>query len=588
MILYDDKHNFLGMSSHTLSFLGYEDINDFLSMHNDFANLFVNQEGYIYNFNNFNWIDFVLYSGSANKSALIKLKNGKETKVDISIKEVYLAHDIENMKKIYSVKVFNDNFNEISNTPKTETGGLSGFSLSELVTKEPETEMVKEENIVTTTTESETATMQSPKNESFILNIADDELTSKEIVDSSLAIEDEKPQNNDFKLDFFKNEESPIEEKESISKDDFLVQNEVTSEDEKPFEFNLLKDEHVEEENIIETPSLSLQSDENTFIKDTELTSAKEEVLEDKSIKLDVVPQTITDNNFKLDFLKTDLIKEEIPEEKMSIKEESTKSANNQEIIQQIKDDIKEIDSNNSENEAPIQFDLNQPSPISFEQPQTSQVEQPIEFETNINITQEEFSNFQMKESQTSDTDDNSFTDILKGLFAGGTMAVASSAIDSNLTKEENNFAFDLKENKEEEVEEKVQVEEKIQVQEEVQVQREEIKREEPQEVSLSLSSLGLSPDDEFNLLSDFIVDTRDSIETIEQFTHTKDFDKINYALVKIKSSAEILNLNDIIDNAISMRKHCITEDSEKVTAETQRLKDNISMLEKHLEVTAI
>ena len=125
MILYDDKHKFLGMSSHTLSFLGYEDINDFLSMHNDFANLFVNKEGYIYNFDNFNWIDFVLYSGSANKSALIKLKNSKETKVDISIKEIHLAHDVNNMKKIYSVKILSDNFNEISNIPKAESSGFS-------------------------------------------------------------------------------------------------------------------------------------------------------------------------------------------------------------------------------------------------------------------------------------------------------------------------------------------------------------------------------------------------------------------------------------------------------------------------------
>jgi len=43
VILYDDKHNFLGMSSHTLGFLGYEDVGEFLSMHNDFANLFVNK-----------------------------------------------------------------------------------------------------------------------------------------------------------------------------------------------------------------------------------------------------------------------------------------------------------------------------------------------------------------------------------------------------------------------------------------------------------------------------------------------------------------------------------------------------------------
>jgi hypothetical protein len=189
-----------------------------------------------------------------------------------------------------------------------------------------------------------------------------------------------------------------------------------------------------------------------------------------------------------------------------------------------------------------------------------------------------------MKDSKTTDTG-STFTDTLKGLFAGGAVAAASSAIYNETEKEENSFAFNLKDNEQEQEQEQ---EYTLKNQIETIHTEEKSERKEPKELSLSLSSLGLSPDDEFNLLTDFIADTKESIETIEQFTHTKDFDKINYALVKIKSSAEILNLNDIIDNAISMRKHCITEDSEEVTAETQRLKDNISMLEKHLEVTAI
>ncbi len=58
--------------------------------------------------------------------------------------------------------------------------------------------------------------------------------------------------------------------------------------------------------------------------------------------------------------------------------------------------------------------------------------------------------------------------------------------------------------------------------------------------------------------------------------------------MVKIKSSAEILKLDAIIENSNSMRKHCITEDSEKVTEDTQKLKENIELFEKHLEATAI
>ena len=101
MILYDQNYNFIGMSNETLSYLGYEDLADFTSQHSDFANLLVNKEGYIYKFGNFSWIDFVLYSGSPNKSALLKLKNGDETEIKISVKEVHLTADLNGSSKFY-------------------------------------------------------------------------------------------------------------------------------------------------------------------------------------------------------------------------------------------------------------------------------------------------------------------------------------------------------------------------------------------------------------------------------------------------------------------------------------------------------
>lgn len=116
MILYDQDFNFIGMSAETLTFLGYEDLDEFTSMHADFADLFVKKEGYIHKFENFSWIHYILYSGAANKKAYVKQKNGSEVTVDITIKEVFLTDKYEGLQRVYSVKLINENFTNISKT----------------------------------------------------------------------------------------------------------------------------------------------------------------------------------------------------------------------------------------------------------------------------------------------------------------------------------------------------------------------------------------------------------------------------------------------------------------------------------------
>lgn len=88
MILYDKKCNLVGMSKAVLDFLGYEDITEFKTFVNDVADLFQNRPGYIHRFKNFSWIDYVLYSGTPNKNAILLLKNGKELEVKIDIEEI--------------------------------------------------------------------------------------------------------------------------------------------------------------------------------------------------------------------------------------------------------------------------------------------------------------------------------------------------------------------------------------------------------------------------------------------------------------------------------------------------------------------
>ena len=134
MILYDQDFNFIGMSGETLRFLGYEDIDEFTSMHADFADLFIKKEGFIYKFDNFSWIHYILYSGAPNKKAYIRHKNGTEICADISIREVFLNHSYDNLRMIYSVKLINEGFAELSKSDIQDNRSANSpeFKLSNL------------------------------------------------------------------------------------------------------------------------------------------------------------------------------------------------------------------------------------------------------------------------------------------------------------------------------------------------------------------------------------------------------------------------------------------------------------------------
>jgi HPt (histidine-containing phosphotransfer) domain-containing protein len=677
------------MSSHSLSFLGYEDIGDFLSLHNDFANLFVNQEGYIYKFDNFSWIDFVLYSGSANKKAIIRLKNNQETEVDISIKEIHLAHPLNDIKKIYSVKILSDSFHKISGMPKSnETGnftlddiggkeptatenisidtkkddfqslnltdntnqqintGIGGFSLSSLIednqSSQPDQVVEKDDFL---TTEKEEKELDTNEEKSFILNIDNEEVNSQNPQNSDIDTKDRKNEEEDIKLDFLK-ADTQKDESDFILKDpeivkeeenplkDFLLKNDDEKVEEKneetlsgknPFGFHLLKEEEVSDEtketttnsqveeeikedkqesflNLLKTENETQTDDNNlNFLQPQEESKEQERELTVDEDKKE------SESGFKLDFLKSEPEDEQTKEStqeliieesvatvtdetnkttKVEVDEKEHEEFNNRkksdEIIQQIKDDIKEIDAEYKKTNSIASEDDNQKELFST---QDATLKNEI-FSLDIQESKEEepkesINDFQIKESENIETN-RSFTSTLKGLFENSSTTTTTELKDGDST-----FEFNLKasHDSEESKEEKSPI-----IEQEVQTDMVETSTQEAsQEFNLSsLSSLGLDPEDEFDLLSDFISDAKDSIETIEQFIQTGDFDKINYALVKIKSSAEILSLDAIIENSNSMRKHCITQESEKITKDTEYLKKNINLLEKHLEATAI
>lgn len=107
MILYSKNGEFLGIGKDELSFLGFEDLDEFKSLHSDVADLFINRPGYIFKFKNFSWIDYALHSGVPKKSVIVKLKTGNEAESSLSIKEIFLISPKNSEELYYSIEFVN-------------------------------------------------------------------------------------------------------------------------------------------------------------------------------------------------------------------------------------------------------------------------------------------------------------------------------------------------------------------------------------------------------------------------------------------------------------------------------------------------
>jgi HPt (histidine-containing phosphotransfer) domain-containing protein len=115
MILYNKSGDFVGAGKDELSFLGFEDIDEFRHLHKDIADLFVNKPGYIFKFKNFSWIDYTLHSGAPKKNVIIKLKNGNEVEAPLKIKEIYLYSPKDGEEIMYAVDILNSNTRQAPN-----------------------------------------------------------------------------------------------------------------------------------------------------------------------------------------------------------------------------------------------------------------------------------------------------------------------------------------------------------------------------------------------------------------------------------------------------------------------------------------
>ena len=74
MLLYNQRKEFVGIDEDDLSSLDFQSLSELQNESNDFADLFVKKPGYIHNFKNFSWIDFILHSEADESKAIIHAK----------------------------------------------------------------------------------------------------------------------------------------------------------------------------------------------------------------------------------------------------------------------------------------------------------------------------------------------------------------------------------------------------------------------------------------------------------------------------------------------------------------------------------
>ena len=368
MILYDENGEFLGISSETVSFLGYEDVNEFLSLYSDFADLLVEKEGKIYKFKNFSWIDFILYSGAPNKAAVVTMKDGSEVDIRLTVKEIILAKEIGGIQKCYGVRIISDQFvkiaSKVNSKMKFEVSDKK-VSLSNLLNDTtsltvPEESKVEEQadkeledDSIILKYEDEKKEKEKEKEDETSLNFdfpPAQEL--KNTFDSDLeveninsdreekvefdfnSIEDEKDSNQELTLDFSKKDEDVEDEIDYESATDELnflkidnsEENSIDTQDDKKSSTNspdlaFLKIDESDKQQEEEVSS----SDAQAFLKITE--EQADIVQNEDDIKTD-------SSNSNLDFLKIDT------QDSQSIEQEENKV----EVIKQIQSDIKEID----------------------------------------------------------------------------------------------------------------------------------------------------------------------------------------------------------------------------------------------------
>lgn len=554
MILYDQDFNFIGMSAENLTFLGYEDIDEFTSMHNDFADLFVKREGLIHKFENFSWIHFVLYSGSPNKKAYVRHKNGTEMPVDVTIKEVILTHAYDGLRKIYSVKLINEQFTQISksdvhNSSSTQSKAFSldkltkGFDMHERdfqLTESPSAVQAdadtatSQEMLSSTPEKSSTHTA-----EEFILNIPPlDEVREEAPVTNHIDFGSAAPRKETPKMP-----EAPAAV-EPEAKNDL-------------FDFNLLKTERTPTEEPLAPAPVAEAATEPKRLDFDLLKSTSADVEEATEEEADTERAEVP---FSFDLFKKE--------------EQSTPSTKNEALIDQIKLDIEEIDADlptDPQTQKEAEEALHRIVSMQKESEEAKseavhavspQPQEPAKAPAEtVNVTVPQ-TTLQTEEKAQ---EEQSFEETLQEIFK---------------------ISDDKKSPEDGEKSNSLHIEAET-LQNKRSITKEPIKSQadhtaEEKLTLPKLGNLGLSHEEEIDFIEEFLEDTEATISLMESYLKLEDFDNIKYSLIKISSSAEILHFDKLLEEARSLTDLCETKESDQVAKKLENLKKLTSRYREH------
>jgi len=117
VLIYDHNKEFIGIDQESLKVLGYERFEDLIKEHKDVAELFVKKPGYIHNFTNFPWIDFVLHAESDDAKVIIAGK-AKAFSATIEVSTLHLKHAPEEEAFLVKLKNIQDYQLDASERPE--------------------------------------------------------------------------------------------------------------------------------------------------------------------------------------------------------------------------------------------------------------------------------------------------------------------------------------------------------------------------------------------------------------------------------------------------------------------------------------
>lgn len=179
MLLYNNKQEFIGIDDEGLRLLNYASLEELLSVCSDVADLFANEPGYIHNFKNFGWIDFLLHADLDASSAIVHA-NGRTFSCRLNVTPFHLCaqpaqsgYSIE-MSQIKSIS--GENFKTPAPTQKAPSHVFA--PISEPIVQSAPTAPLPDHTHLTPTQLSEPSTFDIPIARPTSLDETEDRLAS--------------------------------------------------------------------------------------------------------------------------------------------------------------------------------------------------------------------------------------------------------------------------------------------------------------------------------------------------------------------------------------------------------------------------